>query len=256
MNLSTEKLCLAYSGKIVLADVSFELEPGKITGILGPNGAGKSTLLKLLAQILKADSGEILADGNPVTQTGRKEYATQVGYLSQEREICWPISVRALIRIGLEENSSNRGDKSFDQEKVIEETMRVTDTLRLADRPMDQLSGGERALVMIARLLVGKPKVLLVDEPLAGLDLKHQFQIMDIFKNRAAEGVAVLIVLHDALIAHQYCERMLLLNEGKVQGYGSPCDVFTKDSLESLYDIRVREFTDKEGSVFVPWRLK
>lgn len=214
MNLiEAEQLRMELENVTVLEGVSFSLARGEIVGLVGPNGAGKTTVLKILTRALKPQAGKVEIFGKPVGKTAPRELARRLGYLPQENEIHWPVTAGRIVGLGRVPFLMPWEDLRHADETIIENAMRATDTLHLKNRRVDHLAGGEKALVMIARLLAGEPEILLADEPVQGLDPSHALQVMELLKSIAESGRGVLVVLHDLALAARFCHRILLLHQ-------------------------------------------
>ncbi|HOE69283.1 MAG TPA: ABC transporter ATP-binding protein [Candidatus Omnitrophota bacterium] len=254
MNLiRTESLSVSLDGVTILDDVSFSLAKGEIVGLVGPNGAGKTTVLKTLMGLLKAERGSVEVFGKPLGSFSRREIARKLGYLPQETEIHWPLVVERIVALGRVPYLMPWEDLGEDDERIIADAMRATDTLPLRKRRVDRLAGGEKALVMIARLLAGEPEILLADEPVQGLDPSHSLQVMEFLRNVAGNGRGVLVVLHDLALASRFCHRILLLHGGKLMASGRPEEVFSPANLKTSYHIEAK-YGNGDGFYVVPWR--
>jgi len=254
MNLiRAEGLKVALDGVPVLEDVSFSLEQGEIVGLVGPNGAGKTTLLKLLTGALNPEQGKVEILGKSAARISRQTLARQLGYLPQEAEVHWPLAVERVVALGRVPHLMPWEDLQASDERIIEDAMRATDTLHLEGRRVDHLAGGEKALVMIARLLAGEPKILLADEPVQGLDPSHALQVMELLRGIASNDRGVLVVLHDLALASRFCDRILLLHEGKIAASGRPEEVFSPEHLKASYHIEAK-YGNGDGFYVVPWK--
>lgn len=220
----------------VVEGADFAVAAGEIVGLIGPNGAGKTTLLKALAGLVPAQ-GEIEIEGRPAASLARAERARRIGYLPQEGIVAWALPVRALVALGrLPHVGPFRAFAAADHAAVE----RAIATLRLeplAERPVTQLSGGERARALLARTLAGEPAVLLADEPVAGLDPAHQLSVMRELRRLVEAGTAVVVVLHDLTLAARYCDRLVLLNRGRVAASGAPLQVLAGPEASASYGI-------------------
>ena len=254
MNLITaEKLGVVLDGLTVLDDVSFSLAKGEIVGLVGPNGAGKTTILKVLTGALKPKAGQVEIFGKRLRDLSSQLLAQKLGYLPQKTEIHWPITAERIVALGRIPFLMPWEDFSGADEKIIETAMRATDTLHLKGRRVDHLAGGEKALVMIARLLAGEPEVLLADEPVQGLDPSHALQVMELLRGVAESGRGVLVVLHDLALASRFCHRILLLDQKKIVASGRPEEVFSPENLKSSYHIEA-QYGSGDGFYVVPWK--
>ncbi len=251
--LKVQALSVVLDGLTVLEDVSFSLAKGEIVGLVGPNGAGKTTILKALTGALRPRTGEVEIFGKKLSGISSQVLAQRLGYLPQETEIHWPITVERVVALGRIPFLMPWEDLSGADEKIIEDAMRATDTLRLKGRRIDHLAGGEKALVLIARLLAGEPEILLADEPVQGLDPAHALQVMELLRAVAEGGRGVLVVLHDLALAARFCHRILLLDQKKIVAAGRPEEVFSPENLRSSYHIEARYGTG-DGFYVVPWR--
>ena len=254
MNLiRAEGLKVSLDAIPVLEDVSFSLEQGEIVGLVGPNGAGKTTILKLLTGELKPQQGRVEILGKSIREFSAQTLARQLGYLPQEAEIHWPLAVERVVALGRVPHLMPWEDLKSTDETIIEDAMRATDTFHLRGRRIDHLAGGEKALVMIARLLAGQPKLLLADEPVQGLDPAHGLQVMELLRSVAGGGRGVLVVLHDLALAARFCDRILLLHQGTIAASGKPETVFTPEHLKASYHIEAK-YGNGDGFYVVPWK--
>ncbi len=203
----------------MLAESSLTFGPG-VTALIGPNGAGKTSLLRAVAG-LTSGPGIVRLDGNPLSP------ATHA-YLPAEREIAWPIRVADAVALGL-----GRPDS-----RAVEAALTRTAILAFADRPLTQLSTGERARVLLARALVGRPRLLLLDEPIANLDPAHALAILGLLRAEAAAGTIVVLSLHDLTLATRFADRLLLLDRGSLIADGPPAVVLTPAHLATTFGIR------------------
>ncbi|MBI5410853.1 MAG: ABC transporter ATP-binding protein [Nitrospirae bacterium] len=230
----------------VLKGLTFEVRAGEIVGVIGPNGSGKTSLLKLLARILRPHEGALTLFGRAVAGLQQAEVARTVALVPQESPILFPFTITEMVLMGrFPHHRIVRGLSGFGWEgpediRLAEEAMQETDVAHLADRLISDVSGGERQRAVIARALTQQPRVLLLDEPTAFLDLHHQLDICRILRRLNEErGLTVVLVSHDLNLASQYCDRLLLLNEGEVYRMGPPSDVIRPDVLEAVYRCQV-----------------
>jgi iron complex transport system ATP-binding protein len=234
--LEIRNLTCGYDGKVVLYDISFSVREGELLGIIGPNGSGKTTCLRAITRLLKPKEGKILLEGRDIWQMGFKELATKVAVVPQNLNI-GSMTVEEFVLLG---RIPHFGRYQFLETKkdleVAERSMILTDTLRFKDRVLGEISCGEGQLTLIARALAQEPKLLLLDEPTAHLDITHQVQILDLIKrlNRGFE-LTVIMVLHDLNLASQYCDRLILLNNGRIHKMGIPSEVLTYQVIEEVY---------------------
>ncbi|GMN12834.1 ABC transporter ATP-binding protein [Altererythrobacter sp. MTPC7] len=227
--LSAEKLSLA--GR--LDGVSAALEIGKVTAICGPNGAGKSTLLSCLAGTELPQAGRVMLGQDDLNRLPARIRGKRLGYLPQAPEIAWDIAAKALVRLGRLPHR-DRGDAA------VERAIAALDLEALRHRPASQLSGGERARVLLARVLAGEPEWILADEPLAALDLAHQISLLRMLRARADAGTGVVMVVHDLSLAMNHADRVIVLDRGRVVADGQPEDALSPENLRAVWQVEAR----------------
>jgi len=239
--LQTKDLSCGYGNSVVLRDVTFTLKRGDFVGIIGPNGSGKTTLLRAISGFLQVREGEILVEGESLDSLGHKRLAAKVAVVTQTPETMPPFTVGEFALLG---RIPHWRRLQFLEGKrdhtVTQRALELTGISHLKDRPLRELSGGERQLASVARALAQEPQLLFLDEPTAHLDIGHQVQIMDLLKrlNREASLTAV-VVLHDLNLAGFYCDRLILLHTGRLFREGHPKDVLTESILEEVYRTKV-----------------
>lgn len=220
-----------------LETVSTMLEPGRITAICGPNGAGKSTLLGVLAGLTAPDSGTALLDDQPLAELHPRERAKRIGFLPQNGEVAWDVAVRSLVALGRLPHRDRADD-------AIERAMAALDLHEFADRPVTSLSGGERARVLLARVLAGEPDWILADEPLAALDIAHQITLLRHLTAEAQRGTGVVIVLHDLALAMNHADRVLVLGDGRLAADGAPETALSEATIAKVWQVPARWIGD------------
>lgn len=247
MSLSVHNLSFAHAGQPTLAGINATFEAGKLIVILGPNGAGKSTLLACMAGLLTADTGSVSVGDDDIGGIAPTARARRIGLLPQGAETHWAITSEALVGLGRIPHMRGAGP-SADDRRAIAAAMSATATQSFADRPVTTLSGGERARVLLARVLAGEPQWILADEPLANLDPGFQLDILDLLRRQAENGKGVVAVLHDLHHAVRFADHIVLLHEGKLFAHGSVDDVITAGNLAHVYGIDANLFKDEEGA--------
>ncbi|MBB4094228.1 ABC transporter ATP-binding protein [Ochrobactrum pecoris] len=238
-SLSVKNLSVSLGGKTALSDASFNIHGGEFIGLIGPNGAGKTTLLRAILGLV-ASRGEISLDGDDLRQTSASMKAQNLAYLPQDRDVAWPVSVEMLVSLGRSALKPVFASLSAQDEVLIETAMQRMDVARFRDRSATELSGGERARVLIARVLAQDTPVILADEPVAGLDPSHQLGLMQSFAELAQEGRTVVASLHELSLAAQHCTRLILLDKGHIVADGKPTEVLTPQLLHDVYGIRAK----------------
>lgn len=223
-------------GRRVVDGFNLALGPGDVVALVGPNGAGKSTALRAAAGLVKAAAGTVRIDGVAIRDWRPGDLARKLAVVPQAPTMPPLYSVRALVALGRTPYLSLFGHETARDWAVVDDAMRRTGVSELADRRVGELSGGERQRVAIARTLAQQPQVLLLDEPTASLDLRYQDSTLSLVREMAEEsGLACLIVLHDLGLAGQFCDRVVLMSEGRVVAAGTPAEVLDPELLAEVY---------------------
>ncbi|MEN8655362.1 heme ABC transporter ATP-binding protein [Streptomyces sp. 21So2-11] len=217
----------------VLSGIDLTARSGEVLALVGPNGAGKSTLLAALAADLPAAAGEVRIDGRPAPTWSAPELALRRSVLPQSADLSFPFPVEDVVRMGRAPWAGT--DREDEDDPAVAEAMAATEVAEFAGRPFSALSGGERARVALARVLAQRAPLLLLDEPTAALDLRHQELVLRICRDRAAAGDAVVVVLHDLGLASAYADRVAVLQGGRVAAEGPPAEVFGEALLSEVY---------------------
>lgn len=238
--LEVQNLKIGYGKELVLDGISFNIEKGKFVSIIGPNGSGKSTLLKTLNHLYIPWEGEILIDGNDINRLKKKELAKEIALVPQETNIDYEFTVEDVVLMGRHPHKGRFQKEDENDYKIINEALKMTNTLHLRDRVITEISGGERQRVIIAKALAQKPSIILLDEPTSHLDINHQIEILNLLKKLNKEnGTTIILVIHDINLGVRYSDEIIMLNERKVLGIGSPEEVITKENIELAYNIKV-----------------
>jgi len=228
-----------YGPTEALRGVSFRARPGEFVGLVGPNGAGKSTLVRLVAGLAAPAAGSVRLAGLDPHAAPRREVARVCALVPQEPRVAWPFTVREAVMMG---RSARQGllavADRFDR-GAVEGALEACDLAGLADRRLDALSGGERRRVFFARALAQEPRVLLLDEPTAFLDLAHQVAAMRMARLAAAGGLCVVAVLHDLNLAGAACDRVVVMDRGRVVAEGRPAEVLTAERIREVWGVPV-----------------
>lgn len=233
------EVSVALGGRTVVDGVDLHVDPGEVIALVGPNGAGKSSLLAALAGDL-AHQGRIDIDDRNIRTWKPVELARRRAVLPQKAALSFPFTVGEVVRMG--RAPWHGRPESADDEDAVAEAMRQTETTGFAARPFPALSGGEQARVALARVLAQRTPVLLLDEPTAALDLRHQELVLRTVRERSSAGAAVVVVLHDLGLAAAYADRAYVLAAGRVRAEGSPREVFTAELLGDVYQHEVEVF--------------
>jgi len=235
-SLRCEKISCGYPRRDVLSDVTLAFTPGTVTAILGPNGSGKSTLLKTLSGLLAPTKGEIFVEDAPLSKMSVQEVARKIAVVPQEEVIPFRFSVREIVLMGRIAWSSGLADTP-DDVRVAEEAMHFADCLPFADRPIDELSGGEKQRVLIARALAQEANILLLDEPTTHLDVTHQLEICRAVRDLAAKGHTVIAAMHDLNMVGLMADRAILLGTGGITLVDTAEAVLGSKQLDDVYRV-------------------
>ena len=240
MPLEIQDMDAYYGSTKILDSINFSASHGELMGIIGPNGSGKTTLLRTISRILKPKVGAILLEGRDVQGMKDREFSRNFAAVPQDTTINFDFSALDIVIMG---RSPHLGRLELETEKDIEiarRSMELTNCWRLAERPITELSGGERQLVIIARALTQEPKVLLLDEPTSHLDIKYQIEIMELLKRLTTEEKLIVIaVIHDLNLAARYCDRLVLLHNGKIITLGTQTQVLTAENIKNTFGAAV-----------------
>jgi iron complex transport system ATP-binding protein len=236
IKVEMQDVCLGYGRKIVLEDISFQVMPGEMVGLIGPNGCGKSTIIRALSRIIPPRSGKILLDGKDLSRVPRRDLARWLGVVPQ-----LPLlpSVFTAFEVVLMGRNPHLGLFQYEGQRELDiawQAMKRTSTHSLAERRVSELSGGEIQCLLIARVLAQETKVILLDEPTANLDIGRQVEILNLIRDLCVgSNLTVLAALHDLNLASQYCDRLILINNGRIHAEGTPGEVITPDNIKEVY---------------------
>lgn len=220
----------------MVEDVGFRVDAGAIVALVGPNGAGKSTLLRLMLGALMPESGTVRYEGRPVGAWSRKDLAARIGVVPQIESLTFPVTVGELVAMGRYPHLGLWSPERPQDRQATRSALERCDLTDLVDRPVATLSGGERQRARIARALAQEPTTLVLDEPTAALDVRHEMAIFDLLDDiRRTGGVTVLMVTHNLNLAARYADRLVLLDRGRVVAEGPPSDVVRHEILQPVY---------------------
>lgn len=237
--IEVREVSFGYGDRTVVNRVSFTARAGELVGLLGPNGAGKSTLIRLVAGLLEPASGTVRLLGLDPWRAPRQAVARLAALVPQEPQVAWPFTVRETVMMGRAPHQGLFALPSRLDRGAVEGALEACDLDHLADRRLDALSGGERRRVFFARALAQEPRVLLLDEPTAFLDLSHQVAAMRMAEVAARAGLCVVAVLHDLNLAAASCDRLVVLSQGTVVSDGVPSDVLTPERISGVWGLPV-----------------
>lgn len=251
MNIAVQNVCFAYNSHPILQDVSLEVQKGQVVSIVGPNGAGKSTLLKCMARLLKPQGGTVYLNGKDIAGQKSRELAKAMGYVPQNIRDVFPFTVLETVLMGRKPHLTwDVGDEDF---RVVTQVMKFLEIEELAERPLDQLSGGQKQKVFVARALAQQPEVFLFDEPTSNLDVRHQLEVFATIKQLAeTEGRTVIVVIHDLNLATRFSDTLVMLKQGAIYAAGKPEQVITEDNIREVYNVSVAIVESKYGNYVLP----
>lgn len=239
-------------GNRILDAITLEVERGEVVALVGPNGAGKSTLLSVLSGDRPFSTGDVEINGRPLSQYRHRELARERAVLTQENQLSFGFTVGQVVKMG--RNPWVGTPSADDDDRAVAQAMSATDVDQLVTRRFTTLSGGERARVSLARVLAQAAPVVMLDEPTATLDLKHQEDVMRVVRRLASEGHAVLVVVHDLSLAAAYAHRVAVIAKGALAAAGTPREVLTADLLSDVYGLPVTVSLESGQPVVVPLR--
>ena len=247
--LAAKNVVVAIDGHRLLDDVSFVARPGEMIAVLGPNGAGKSTLLRALTGITAPTSGRVTLDGRDLLTWPPRALAAARAYLPQSATLEWPLTVARVVALGRLPLAGVWGEATARTDAAVDRALGELDALELRARIATTLSGGELARVLLARAIVASPRLLIADEPLAGLDPRHQLDALQRLRKMADEGRAVVLALHDLDLAARFATRVALLSAGRVLADGPPAETLTLENIAAAFAVTARIGADEHG----PW---
>lgn len=240
----------------ILTDISASIKKGEMVGLIGPNGAGKSSLLKCILGLREIKNGTILIDDKNIEDLSLKERAKKLAYAAQGAPVYWPLTVENIVGLGRVPHLNPWQKLTTDDQISIDQAMERTDCASLKGRLVTTLSGGERARVLLARVLATAAPYILADEPVASLDPAHQLQVMNILKNLSRNDNGVLVVMHDLSLALRYCDRIIVLKDGAMVGQDTPEVILSDDMLADVFGIRASRWSDDGENFLTPHHIK
>ena len=255
MELVIDRISKEYGSRKVLDNISFSLGNGEIIALVGPNGSGKSTLIKTIATIHAQTSGTVSLDGTDIRAIDPIDLAKEIGYVPQGFSYTLYSTVFETVLMG-----RRRYIKWSVSEEELSRVQRSLDALDMGEHAgkfMDELSGGERQKVFIARALAQEPRIFLFDEPTSALDIRYQIEVMETMRRITREqNSSMIVAVHDLNLAYRYADVVVVLNRGKMEAYGKPCDVLTPDCIRSVYGVDSFAVENEYGKFIVPFRAR
>ena len=251
--IETQNISVRLGDHAAVWDASVQINKGELVGFVGPNGAGKTSLLRAMLRLVPISAGRVVLNGEDITRSKPHTHAKTIAYLPQGQNVAWPLTARHLVALGRMPHLNTWTRLSAVDEAAIDDALAQADAMELQTRPVTELSGGERARVLLARALAVQAPFLLVDEPTASLDPYHQLTTMEALQKACEQGTGVGLVLHDLSLAGRFCDRLYLLNKGHVVAEGVPGDVLSDENMADVYKVAVSR--DAEGRIRLGERL-
>lgn len=248
--LYTDNISVSYGNENIIENMSLEFERGGFIGILGPNGCGKTTFLKTISRILSPNTGAVFIDDKDIKEFGSKSLARTLGCVSQETNVAFDFTVKDVVLMGRYPHMGKLTPLSENDLKIAEDAMKTTNVAHLSGRLITEISGGERQRVLIARSIAQQPKILLLDEPTSHLDINHQIDILTMIRSLTPK-ITVIGVFHDLNLAAHFCDRIILMEKGKVIKSGTPEEVLTKELIKRCFSIKM--MVTKHPITFKPY---
>ena len=231
-------------GKALLRGVDLCAEEGQLVGLIGPNGAGKSTLLRAISGALGHPDGVVRLQGADIETLSSREVAADLALVPQIAPYTHGFTAKELVLMGRYPHLGRFQIEGKEDERIARDAMGLTEVESFADRTLDTLSGGERQRVFVARALAQQPRVLLLDEPTSNLDVLHQLKVLDVVRQLVDDGLAAIAAIHDLNLAARYCDRLVLLCDGRVLAEGPPAEVLSPDTIESAFGVESAVYRD------------
>jgi len=238
--IEAEKVEFRYDDAWVLRNLTFAIEEGEFLGIIGPNGSGKTTLLKIIDGLLMPQEGRVCINGKDVRDMKRNDIAKQVAVVPQDTPMIFPFTVEEVVMMGRAPHLGRLRFEGKTDFEIVQRAMKRVDILGFASRSINELSGGERQRVLIGRALAQEPRVILLDESTAFLDIRHQVTFFDLIRDlNRQEAMTVIAVTHDINLASLYSDRVMILKQGFIHRIGSPNTVITESAIKEVYETDV-----------------
>lgn len=253
-----ENLAFAYNGRPVLDGITLDVKAGELLALVGPNGSGKTTLLRAVSGVLPVNAGAVYLDlgeesAQQISMIAPRELARSLAAVEQEVHVAFDFTVREIVALGrLPHSHRLLNPFSMRDTRIVEEAMECMAITPVAERSIQTLSSGERQRVFLAMALAQEPKVLLLDEPTAHLDLKYQIEIMELIRKLADQGLTVIAAVHDLNLAARYADRVAVLSQGRLISCDHPHAILTEELIEFVWGVKVRVLQDQAGLWIIP----
>ena len=250
--VGAESLFFQVEAKTLLDGVDLEAHHGQMVGLIGPNGAGKSTFLRAISGVLRVQGGSVHLDGADLRSLSSKEVAAGMAIVPQIMPYTHGFTAMELVLMGRYPHLGRFQIEGKEDARIARDAMRLTETEQFAERTLDTLSGGERQRVIVSRALAQRPRILLLDEPTSNLDVLHQLKVLGLVRQLVDEGLTAVAAIHDLNLAARFCDRLVLLSEGRVLVEGKPEEVLTPETIAAAFGVDVGVYRDPNtGSLAV-----
>jgi iron complex transport system ATP-binding protein len=232
-----EDISFDYEGPVILDGINLRVTPGSLCAVLGPNGCGKTTLIKTGLGILKPRRGKVLLEGIDLSRIPARQRGRSLSYMGQNTSVWMPYTVKEIIlmgaypKLGMSEHAGTR------YESLIEELLHTAGLPGISNRSYASLSGGQQQLVQLCRVLLQDTPMIMLDEPVANLDLQYQRRVLEILRKKTGEGQSALMSLHSLQLASEFCDRVFILHRGRIEAQGRPGEILTPDLISQVYDV-------------------
>jgi len=250
--LNVDHLAFQYDHAPVFRDITFQVASGSLCGLFGPNGSGKTTLFKCCLNFLSVSAGEVSVDGQPISGLRPSDLARYIAYVPQEHALSFPYTVKEVVLMGRTPHLGGGFGIGAVHRTAVLEALRLLGIVDLAERPYNQLSGGQRQLTLIARAIAQQTPLLLLDEPTASLDFDNQLRIWRLLRQLSAQGKTILVATHDPNHVLWFCDQVIVIGQGRLLADGSPAQVLSGEVLQQLYGLVCRVLRVGGWSVVVP----
>ncbi len=247
-------ISFGYNGKNTLEGIDLVCSKGEFIGLIGPNGSGKTTLLRCINGVLKPKVGTIFVEGKNIDKMKIKEIARVCANVPTDAAEDLTLTVHEFVFLGRYPYVSGMWWESKDDEEIVDKAIATFKLEHLVNRKLNELSSGEQARVLLAKAVVQRPQVMLVDEPSAHLDLRYKLEVMEELRSLARSGITVITASHDLNLMSKFCDRVLMISQGKIVSFGNPVDVMTEENIRDVYGVEVTMFRDGDEIYAIPKR--